>query len=671
MDIRSRSELQLLRVSRGAHELTQMIDSWKKASNVGGQRDYIANDLLQGALQLQESLLMLSRIQEASSKISSKAKIRQRSKRREEDEEDNYFSSIYANRLQEDGLWANGSATTCKEELKQVIRDRLYRQKILFDHEKASSSKPLMLSGNEAKNLKGPNLIAKLMGLEELPRGKNYHIEEKSDEIEKMLKVRKMDMVDSKINQLKQRTLEEILETMRSKGILKSEQSDRWKYGLSFQKEDNSPPIVIMKPHSSPCFERGELNLSSQGLSMEEMEPVELLSEGQAVVQLSGENLEPNRKFKSATSASQKQLKNEVAKERKKNDEPKNTTIHGKRSTKKGVKTIEAAMNTITTAPINPEKKQKQVRRRSKENKECPVRSASFKSTSSVKEQKISSEQKTIRKANASAKQSKDRNFIRTASEIQATRSNGISSVDAIPKQANKDLTNSSSKEEIRKEHKLIFEVMPKPNQAGRCSGFTKELIKISHNKSTTKNVSEFLSHLKDLLLSSQSFCIQAHNLYGTNVHQPQDHQTRITEHHEFGTNQLLFDCAKELLTRKSQEGKLSIQQTLQKLTANRSLCTLVEEISVGFQKLMSYSEVDDLHADYGDNLDKILEMDLHCNETMLNAIWGDGWDDWNCPSETDQVVFQLEEEIFYGVMVEIVRDLRSCTIKEFDEQMT
>lgn len=65
-DCHNPSSFQLLEVSKGAQKLNQVIDSWSKGMSFDGNSKEIAKDLLKGALDLQESLIMLGKLQEAS-----------------------------------------------------------------------------------------------------------------------------------------------------------------------------------------------------------------------------------------------------------------------------------------------------------------------------------------------------------------------------------------------------------------------------------------------------------------------------------------------------------------------------------------------------------------------------------------------------------------------------
>ncbi|KAG5564747.1 hypothetical protein RHGRI_000822 [Rhododendron griersonianum] len=77
------SSFQLLEVSKGAQKLNQVIDSWSKGMNFDGNSKEIAKDLLKGALDLQESLIMLGKLQEASQYM---AKLKKKQKERSKGE---------------------------------------------------------------------------------------------------------------------------------------------------------------------------------------------------------------------------------------------------------------------------------------------------------------------------------------------------------------------------------------------------------------------------------------------------------------------------------------------------------------------------------------------------------------------------------------------------------
>ncbi|MCL7027123.1 hypothetical protein MKW94_027335 [Papaver nudicaule] len=179
------SSHQLLEVSRGAQNLNHMIDSWSNGSIMNGQHsDDIARDLLRGALDLQDSLIMLCKMQEAS-KYMSQLKNKHELQIQEYDEvgvgrvdsgrfgvgrvdsgrfaidsgrfgvekvdsgrygvekvdsgrfgvervdSGRYAEKVYHGSIENSRLSAGGSSKNCSNELKKVIRDSLSRQNLL------------------------------------------------------------------------------------------------------------------------------------------------------------------------------------------------------------------------------------------------------------------------------------------------------------------------------------------------------------------------------------------------------------------------------------------------------------------------------------------------------------------------------------------------------------
>ncbi|KAM5547771.1 hypothetical protein ABKV19_001973 [Rosa sericea] len=283
----SSSSFQLMEVSRGAQRLNHMIGSWsneKKRFDHGQSKD-IAKDLLKGALDLQESLVMLGKLQEASQYMSNLNK-------KHMGKPERAYSNRYGDqdcvkpRLSSDGY----SSRNSNEELKKVIRDSLVRQKLFENTSTAekgcayspqryrdsysdstpstSSSQSSMYHNSSeyssiaSQKAKGPSLIAKLMGIEEYPLKSVQEGEKVSKqqrpafEIDRP-KVRKPLTASQSVDPEK-RTLKEVLDTMRFKGLLRNNSFEEPKFEihhsnhLELEKRFNgdSPPIVLIKPIS-------------------------------------------------------------------------------------------------------------------------------------------------------------------------------------------------------------------------------------------------------------------------------------------------------------------------------------------------------------------------------------------------------------------------------------
>ncbi|KAF5202576.1 DNA/RNA helicase, ATP-dependent, DEAH-box type, conserved site [Thalictrum thalictroides] len=305
---------QILEVSRGAQKLNLMIDSWSKGISFDGQSNDIARDLLKGALDLQESLVLLSELQEASRYISEK-KMKHKHKYVGKIEDDvsveRYVSDRFVEKhnhkeMQYGHLSHDGSSSNSVEELKKVIRDSLTRQNLLSVpsiEEKASSfcrreledysdipststssSQSSLLPSNNFVSMdwsvsstskkmqaKSPSVIAKLMGLEDFPsETTSVHITQPKSKklVDHQRPVIDIEMPNARKAYLLRRnedperkTLKEVIETMHLKGLLKGSDVEGFELHRhnsyeSYSKqglEDETPPIVLIKPLHFPC----------------------------------------------------------------------------------------------------------------------------------------------------------------------------------------------------------------------------------------------------------------------------------------------------------------------------------------------------------------------------------------------------------------------------------
>ncbi|GMI89479.1 hypothetical protein HRI_002617200 [Hibiscus trionum] len=310
---RSNVKDQLLEVSMRAHKLNHVTDSCSKGLWYDGNSKDAAEDLLKGALDLQDSLHMLGKLQEAShymAKLKKEEKEKWDRLRNDQVIRRTKSSPVgernYRTESQNPRLSVDGTSRDCIEELREVIRDSLARQNLLpninveekrcfsgrfpdsaSDIPSTSSSQSSTLRTDNftsmdlsislpalEKKARGPSLVAKLMGLEEMPSKPLQTNSQKELENKKIFnqekhvfeisrpKVSKSQFVVRKEVQ-ESRTMKDILETMHFKGLLKSNfikeikyDSHQWRDFFSEQKLiNNSPPIVLIKPRLNPCLQ--------------------------------------------------------------------------------------------------------------------------------------------------------------------------------------------------------------------------------------------------------------------------------------------------------------------------------------------------------------------------------------------------------------------------------
>ncbi|KAK4344259.1 hypothetical protein RND71_037353 [Anisodus tanguticus] len=283
---------------------------------VDDPKDFAKDFLLKGAFNLQESLVMLGKLQEASENMTELKKKefdatgvgRTKSERVFADHRYNNKVEFEKPRLSVD------HSRDCYDELREVIRDSLARQNLLppccvsekarfyrgkvdlsqdFPSTSCSSStespiekacvvygrklvmSPELPSTSSSKfasfdcspskiqkeKPKVPNLIARLMGLEEIPSTSLYQKELEKDKIFKQRRpIFEIDLPKAKRlpeADPKRRTLDGIIETMLFKGLLRSKSSDVISHQSNVSHlmknfADDAPPIVIMKPVYTP-----------------------------------------------------------------------------------------------------------------------------------------------------------------------------------------------------------------------------------------------------------------------------------------------------------------------------------------------------------------------------------------------------------------------------------
>ncbi|CAH1426364.1 unnamed protein product [Lactuca virosa] len=291
------SSYELVEVKNGAQKLNEAIDSWSNGGHFRSQPKDIAKDLLKGALDLQESLMMLGKLQEASCMTKLKKKQEKSSEVLVGKINSDRFESFqsYDMGFEKQRKSENGSSKDCYSELRDVIRDGLSKQNLLpnksFQESAFSGERKLQLSPDMASTSssrsssmvystheftsseslssratedksKGSNLIAKLMGLDEFP---SKPVPSTSINKLKSSKMRPFFDVDlpngKKPNFFAQKmdrehmTLDEIIKMVQTKGLLRSNKREIKQKRFE---DDDVPPIVLMKPQKG----KGNVNVN-------------------------------------------------------------------------------------------------------------------------------------------------------------------------------------------------------------------------------------------------------------------------------------------------------------------------------------------------------------------------------------------------------------------------
>ncbi|XAR61773.1 hypothetical protein NMG60_11016287 [Bertholletia excelsa] len=171
----SLSHLHVKEISKGAQKLNQILRAFSNGMNFDRYSIEVARELMKGAMDLEESLKMLVNLQEASEyMVSPQRKNRIRLLDEDDDEEDGTIGAAEQRLVSRPRFSFDNIASNSQRNKRTAKNDHLQNLLALTYPIQASSisSKPGVTSSSQPKPGKGriSNVIAKLMGLEELPQ---------------------------------------------------------------------------------------------------------------------------------------------------------------------------------------------------------------------------------------------------------------------------------------------------------------------------------------------------------------------------------------------------------------------------------------------------------------------------------------------------------------------
>ncbi|KAI3443779.1 hypothetical protein Pfo_000444 [Paulownia fortunei] len=771
-ELQNLSSFQITEVSRGAQKLNEVIDSWSNRTSFDKQSKHIAKDLLKGALDLQESLVMLGKLQEASQYI---AKSKKRHKEKpvggrvdvgtEFMDSNPLGDNNQAMDFQKPRISADRSSRDCYDELREVIRESFARQNLLpkvsakekdyvdrknldfcMDFPSSSSSQSKEKDYVDRKNLdfcmdfpsssssqsslihphscncspskvqlqkpKGPNLIAKLMGLEGVPPKAVNSMIYKQMEKEKLPNQRSLlldidlprprkpqFMVQKVVRE--RRKLEEMIETMQFKGLLERKSIDgssdgKYHSDVSFLRKSlavEGPPIVIMRPRHVPDLRAKELH---ENYWINEEKPIKI-PRGQLKF------TETNEKLRAGRTPNQKLNKDKEGKHSGESparlvkktldieDGPSTMKINHSKPLAPRVQKKEATVKKIDDVPKVASNARKLAEIKDSKSQE----SAQTQDLGKITTVKLS---KTARDSNVSKCQvargkaaAPDKHMKPTSLKSSIPKKNlqkgkpdskplaalveNIQSDDRLPINIESNIHGSLMKgttsEQIAEEAMSASYISISDNSGNAPSSpcessgpIIKDDVKYIEDGSCISccNLDEMkgcksISNTRYLLLSSVSFLNLAEELFKTGTCDATVLQTAWLPDGEMLDDSLLLECAKEILERKI----LSCTRTINPLSHNLfkkpkchlSLEQLIGEISNGIEDLRNYTKsCGDIIL--VDSIYSMLERDLWWNEEVTGA-WDSGWRNGYATEEVNEVVHDVEKLVLSEIVADVV----------------
>ncbi|KAG8045759.1 hypothetical protein GUJ93_ZPchr0008g13211 [Zizania palustris] len=213
----------------------------------------------------------------------------------------------------------------------------------------------------------------------------------------------------------------------------------------------------------------------------------------------------------------------------------------------------------------------------------------------------------------------------------------------------------------IRKDLSESYEASLTTSPSERTESTNRDVIHPS-----THTISPDVSEIKDemglLLLSDQSFLTRAAELVGIGAYRHLINQYKgiPNSKDQMENHKLFVDTAAELLDRKHrQQNSLcytgSSGQKCRTATYS-SLEPLLRDIHNASRKLNSYTDDDGCVTK--DTLYMKLEKDLRCTDASINSVWDMGWEDWICMEETQCFLRDIGEGILSMLIEEAALDV-------------
>ncbi|XP_054787666.1 uncharacterized protein LOC129293629 isoform X2 [Prosopis cineraria] len=742
------SSLQLMEVSRGVQKLNNMVDSWSRDMRYNVRSENIAKDLLEGALDLQESLAVLRKLQEASQhKCCLQKKQNEKPERGRTDAKmmdgtyTNQFSELsYPMGFERPPLSAHDSSRNCREELKKVIKDSLVRQnlftsssEVLDSASEIPSTSSSQSSGVHADRLsdssfssgtskvRGPNLVAKLMGLEEATSRSFPAAAQKQLQGEKILnqkrptfeidipKLKKTSSIIEKVDPERKKTLSEILERIHFKGLLKKssvlEPNLLIHHSNDYRPKqcDSLPPIVLMKPGRSLHREsvKSHAPPDPEGLS---------LAKPKAEVV-------PSKSFKQKGSTSMGNRADHVTKGLTHEEKPKilkefvkldEKVIMPVEKSPNMVKSYSNASHKLQVQEANEKKAEVKTVTRKLPEKEISkpkllTRSQDRSEITSTKlrtppseltrvKNETSCQQSTALIISPKTKTLKHLNFKQRKNQNNSKKpipepeeakpvdeQSGPEEEKSIAVPCEDDCTEIRTIAEHAVEFLVKHEVDASLNKIDDCyqrpksSGNDVMLLKLEQGIDSTSAEEAYDGNnggevdgkadkegaeLKYFLLTNQLFIGHAEELLNLDVDCPMTLQKYETN--GIAYPKLYLDCANELTERKSLQDSQMVHPFLLTRAGNVRL-----QISLGRLVEEIYNSIEKLkfytmisgEKFSTDDHSAMMQRDIKCNG-LINGIWDYGWKHGFSADESEQVVSEVESLVLCGLIEELILDL-------------
>ncbi|KAL1190565.1 hypothetical protein V5N11_032845 [Cardamine amara subsp. amara] len=656
----SSSSMQLLRVSKGIQKLNVAIESWSKGCRF--KAEDIAKDLLRGALDLEESLAMLSSIQEEDDDINKKQRICKdgRSDLRFQRSMSDRFGERIEKRMM---IQENVASKDCYDDLRKVVRESFLRQNLLPQTEiktrvvrngfasssgaassSTSSSQSSLVSGSTKSSAssdvprRAPSLIARLMGLDvgtqEPSKSTVNHID-KSD-IVKLSLEREEQMMKNKKKESSETVLQSLPKEIQSENpsTIVLIRPMRVVQPVMEEKPGNKRPVLPKKPRM-----QGEVH--PRMINQRKEHQAKSSNKMKVPISVTKKDKEPKETARKVEENEGKVIKlmtpsngKAVTRDRKPMETKKKVVVK-KENIAEG-KDRHRPQDRALKPPNNPTT-HKKLNSSSNNSRNKNQRSSRLSSSTSSGEQKSSRENKTgeTSKPNAKKKLHQQDNE-HTSENNSASSQNTHGSINQL-----------SSEETTSSEFHIL---------QGHCDNgeVSSSAVTIQHShEPETSQIS-----LKSFLSTSSDFISYVEDLFDlkTNTKRNQESAFQNRDSIVISDQRLALDFAKEVARRRS-------LLLLAEPTCPQRSCLHIDELLMEvcdeYEFLRSYRDTflgQNSFVKESIHIDMVLEKDLKGKKTeMRSSVWDLAWRSEFQIDETHQAVVDLENLILSGLIQEII----------------
>ncbi|VYS58498.1 unnamed protein product [Arabidopsis thaliana] len=654
------SSLQLLRVSKGIQKLNVAIESLSKGFSFEAvsRPEDIAKDLLRGALDLEESLAMLSSIQEDDSKRKPMIRNDGRSDLRFQRSMSDRFGERIEKRMM---VQENVASKDCYEELRKVIRESFLRQNLVSQtttietkkrvvrsdfasssgavSSSTSSSQSSMVSGSTKSSAssdvpqRAPSLIARLMGLDvstQEPRKSSVNHIDKPDILklssERQEKVKKNSKESPEIvrcNSTREAALQSLPEETPS---------------------ENPSTIVLIRPMRVVKPEPG---------SKQPVVPKKPRMQGEVHPRMINQ-----RKDHQANGSNKMKLPLRMTK---KDKEPKEMVPKVEENEGKVIKLMSPSNAKVLTRdrkPLETNKTNKKLVVKKDDIAEGKDRHRALKPPSNPVSQKISNNSSDV-----------SRNKSRRSSRLSSSSSSGsrekksgeASRPNAKKKlrQQDNDLGSENNSCSSQETHGSLNQLSTEETTSsefhnqGHCDNGEVSSCAATIHHSHEPETSQI--SLKSFLSTSSDFISYAEDLFdfNTNTERSRESNFRRRDSIVISDQRLALDFAKEVVRRKS----LLLAEPTCHTRSSLDIDELLTEVCDGFESLTSYKDTfSGQNSFVKESIHLVLEKDLKGKKTeMTSGVWDLGWRSEFQIDETYEAVADLEKLILSGLIQEII----------------